>query len=316
MKKKILITAGGTATAWHLCNIIKEYFDNKLEIHICDINDEYLVASSIFAYKFHKVPSIYEDNYKEYMINLLKNEKIDIIVPLIDFDLVTFCSDSNELKNINVISTAPLLNTTETLTNKKNLEIFLKNNNIPYVPSVILENVLEDKEYVIKPIRGFGSRGVEILNGLEIKNRKLDEDMLIQEKCNKKEVTAEIFNGEFLSIFVRERVETKSGVCTKMVPFNNDQVIDSLKRLINVIKCPIALCIQLMELDGIWRITDCNLRLGAGTALSSAIGFQLARSFLATLVNEQVPSEWLKPNKKVKSVLRVYKEIVINDNNI
>lgn len=316
MKKKILITAGGTATAWHLCNVIKEHFDDKIEIHICDINDEYLVASSIFAYKFHKVPSIYEDNYKEYMFNLLKNEKIDIIIPLIDFDLVTFCNDSFELKSINVISTAPLLNTTETLTNKKNLEVFLKNNNIPYVPSVTQDKVIDDKQYVIKPIRGFGSRGVEILSGGEIKRKEIEEDILIQEKCNKKEVTAEIFNGDFLSIFVRERVETKSGVCTKMVPFYNEQVLESLKKLVSLIKCPIALCIQLMELDGIWRITDCNLRLGAGTALSTAIGFQLSRSFLASLVGDTVSDDWLKPNTKVKSVLRVYKEVVVNDNSI
>ena len=38
-KKKILLTAGGTATTWHFCQVIKEYFDDKFEIHICDIND-------------------------------------------------------------------------------------------------------------------------------------------------------------------------------------------------------------------------------------------------------------------------------------
>ena len=61
MKRRILITAGGTATAWHMSNIVREYFGNCIELHVCDINPRELVAASINSDKFHRVPYITAD---------------------------------------------------------------------------------------------------------------------------------------------------------------------------------------------------------------------------------------------------------------
>ncbi len=311
MKKRILLTAGGTATTWHFCQVIKEFFDEKFEIHICDINDEYLVPASIYAHKFHKVPSINEKNYEETMYKILEQEKIDILVPLIDFDLKTFSKDNEQLKKINVISTAPEMNTTEMLTNKLNMYNFLKNNSIPTPKVVKINEIIEDEEYIIKPIKGFGSNGVELKSAKEIKKMNL-ENFIIQEKCLPTEITAEIYNGNIVKIFQRERVATKSGVCTKMIPVNHKQINDSIYKLINTINCPKAFCIQFMQnKEGDWCIIDCNLRIGAGTALSTKIGFQLVRALLTSLLNENVPEDLFKIDKSIKSVLRVYEEIVI-----
>lgn len=311
MKKKILLTAGGTATTWHFCNVIKEFFDNKFEIHVCDINDEYLIPASIYAHKFHKVPLISDDNYENIMYKILREEKIDIIVPLIDFDLKIFNKDNNRLKEIGVVSTAPLMKTIETLTNKKNMHDFLKMNNIPTPDIISLENINDNEEYVVKPVEGFGSNGVKIICGKEIKNLNL-KNCIIQEKCMPTEITAEIFNGEFVKIFQRERVATKSGVCVKMIPVYYEQINDSIKKLVNAIECPTAFCIQFMQnKKGDWCITDCNLRIGAGTALSTKIGFQLVRAQLATLLGEKIDAEIFKIDTNIKSVLRVYQEIAI-----
>lgn len=35
--KRILITAGGTAIAWHICQIANEFFNEDVEVQICDI---------------------------------------------------------------------------------------------------------------------------------------------------------------------------------------------------------------------------------------------------------------------------------------
>ena len=115
MKKKILLTAAGTATVWHFCNVIKEYFDNDYEIYLTDTNDSYLVPASIFCEKIFKVPSIYDDNYLDAMHEIIEKEKIDIIVPLIDFDLFNFSYDDAFLKDKGVLSSAPVLSTTKSL---------------------------------------------------------------------------------------------------------------------------------------------------------------------------------------------------------
>lgn len=311
MKKKILLTAGGTATTWHFCNVIKKYFDDKFEIHVCDINDKDLIPASIYAYKFHKVPLITDEKYEKTMYKILEEEKIDFIIPLIDFDLKIFSKDNKKLKEIGVISTAPSLKTIETLTNKKNMHNFLKQKKIP-TPSIKSISEVDDKtEYVVKPVEGFGSNGVKILSGEEIKKINLD-NLIIQEKCMPTEITAEIYNGDYLKIFQRKRVAVKSGVCVKMVPVNYDQINKSIKKLVESIDCPTAFCIQFMKNGkGDWCITDCNLRIGAGTALSTKIGFQLVRAQLSKLLGENVDNDLFEIDSSVKSVLRVYQEIVI-----
>lgn len=311
MKKKILLTAGGTATTWHFCNVIKEYFDEKFEIHVCDINDDYLIPASIYAYKFHKVPLITDKNYEKVMYKILEEEKIDFIIPLIDFDLKIFNKENKTLNELGVISTAPSLKTIEKLTNKKNMHDFLNKNGIPTPILYSIDDIDDRAEYVVKPIEGFGSNGVKILCGEEIK--KLDlENSIIQEKCNPTEITAEIFNGNFVKIFQRERVATKAGVCVKMVPVNYDQINNSIKKLVKCINCPTAFCIQFMQnKNGDWCITDCNLRIGAGTALSTKIGFQLVRALLTSLLKEKVENNIFEIDSNIKSVLRVYQEIAI-----
>ena len=313
MKKRILLTAGGTATTWHFCNIIKEYFANDYEVYITDTNDDYLVPASIFVKKenFFKVPSVFENNYYETMLKILKDNKIDIIVPLIDFDLYTFANDNEDLKALNVYSTAPKLHTTELLSNKEELFKFLSSKDI-MTPRLYEKSELNDEdEYIIKPKTGFGSIGVTKESGYNIKNMSLDRK-IIQELCEPEEITAEVYNGKSLHVFQRLRVATKSGVCVKMIPQNHPEINNAIQKLVASIECPKAFCIQFMKnKDGKWCIIDCNLRIGAGTALSTKIGFQLVRALLTDLLNKEVEDSLFSVDTSIKSVLRVYDEVAI-----
>ena len=60
-----------------------------------------------------------------------------------------------------------------------------------------------------------------------------------------------------------------------------------------------------------WMLTDFNLRLGAGTALSSAIGWDLVYAFLIDLIDVDDPFLYLNKPVTIKKVVRVYQEIVM-----
>lgn len=312
MKKNILLTAGGTATTWHFCQVIDKYFKDKFNIIVTDINDKEFVPASIYANKFYKVPAVLDNEYLPNMYEIMKKEKIDIIIPLIDFDLYKFSSDNEELKKLNVKTTATNLSTIETLTNKYEMYKFLRENNIP-TPSVYkIDEIKENEEYIVKPKTGFGSIGVSKKTGKEIKELMDINNLIFQEICKPDEITVEIYNGKNLKIFQRKRVATKSGVCTKMIPVHIEQINKSIEKLVSIIKCPEAFCVQFMENNnGQWCITDCNLRIGAGTALSTKIGFQLVRALLTSLLNEKVDDSLFKIDNEIVSVLRVYEEISI-----
>ena len=309
--KNILLTAAGTATTWHFCNVIKTFFNDDFNIFLTDTNEKKFVPASIFTNNFFQVPSVFEDNYLQNMYKIIEENDIDIIVPLIDFDLFYFSKDNEKLKKLNVVSTAPLLNTVETLTDKKKMWNFLNNNDIPTPQLFDRKQLTDDQEYIIKPQKGFGSRGVEKLLGKDAK-KLTDDSLIFQEICKPIEITAEVYNGKQLKIFQRRRVETKSGVCTKMEPVHFEQIDDSIKKLVSSIKCPEAFCIQFMQnQQNDWCITDCNLRIGAGTALSTKIGFQLTRALLTSLIKKEVKEELFNINPAIKSVLRVYDEVAI-----
>lgn len=314
MKKKILLTAGGTATAWHFCQVINEYFKDDFEIFITDTNEEYLVPSSIYAKRFFKVPATNEENYMECMYDILKREKIDIIIPFIDFDLFNFYKENTELKKMNVITTAPPLMTSKTLVDKGNMYKFLSENEIPTPRVYNRDEIIDNELYLIKPVKGFGSSGVSIKLGSEIKENPKD-GYIVQELCDKEagEITAEIYNSNgILKIFQRRRVATKSGVCVKCVPENIEQINQIIERLVSLIECPKAFCIQFMKgKQGDWKVIDCNLRIGAGTALSTKMGFQLVKGFLNDLLGKDFHEEDFQVDKTIKSVLRVYEEIAV-----
>lgn len=317
-KKKILVTAGGTAIAWHICQIIKQYFSNRVDIFVCDVNEEYLVPAVSCANKVYKVPYSYDNKYPNSISNIVKNEGIDIIIPLLPEESIMFSSDSDFINELNIATTAPSLITSETLSNKRKMFDFLNSISIPTPKIMEIDNVFNNKKYILKPNMGFGSLGIKILTGEEINKhyRNLISDRyIIQEYCHDDdydEVTVEVYNDKNnLRIFSRKRVATKSGVCVKAVPVNNDLFYPYVQKLVDSIECPIAFNLQFLYHHKQWKLFDCNLRLGAGTALSTAVGFQLTRALIARLLGDEVDDSYFNVDNTIKSVLRVYQEITI-----
>jgi carbamoylphosphate synthase large subunit len=316
--KRILITAGGTAIAWHICQIANEFFNEDVEVQICDINDASLVPASTIAKRTHVVPMSNDQRYLNIVQNIIKKENIDVIVPLLPQEAYLFASDSEFIKENKIVTLAASLKTNELLTDKLNLFNTLTDLNIPTPNIYKLSDISKEKKYIIKPRLGFGSVGTKIVSG-EILNEESDtldlENNIIQEYCNGSdydEVTVEIFNGSVgLRIFARRRIATKAGVCVKMEPVDNTPFMPYIKKLVNNIDCPIAFNVQFLRDAGKWKLFDCNLRLGAGTALSTAIGFELTRAMIAEIVDLPIDDDWFSIDEEVKSVLRVYKEVVV-----
>lgn len=316
--KRILITAGGTAIAWHICQIANEFFNEDVEVQICDINDASLVPASTIAKKTHVVPMSNDQRYLNIVQNIIKKENIDVIVPLLPQEAYLFASDSEFIKENKIVTLAASLKTNELLTDKLNLFNTLTDLNIPTPNIYKLSDISKENKYIIKPRLGFGSVGTKIVSG-EILNEESDtldlENNIIQEYCNGSdydEVTVEIFNGSVgLRIFARRRIATKAGVCVKMEPVDNTLFMPYIKKLVNNIDCPIAFNVQFLRDAGKWKLFDCNLRLGAGTALSTAIGFELTRAMIAEIVDLPIDDDWFSIDEEVKSVLRVYKEVVV-----
>ena len=310
MKKKILILSGGTATAWHLSQIIKDKFDKDFTLCIGDVNPQNLIPASTLCDEYYQLPFINDFAYYEYMIELLKEKNIDILVPLIDFDLALFPNDNIDLIKLNIYSTAPKRQLMNISKSKTELSRLLSDNGI-LVPRIYNQSeIVPKQEYFVKPDSGFGSKNAGILTGENIiySNKIIVQDILYQP-----EVTVEIFKyNNYLSYICRERLETKSGVCTKARFYDDIEVGKIVNRINAFIELPLACCVQFMKnYDNKWCLTDFNMRLGAGTALSSIAGFGISAAFLSVLAGKNNFKEYLNRISDERIVVRVYNEIVM-----
>lgn len=307
--KTIMVLSGGTATAWSICEAVRSVASSKVKLIVCDTNPEYLVHTSILADAFFTVPPIKSEGYYEYMLQLMKKLKVNILIPLIDLDLQLFPRDNPILVKMGIFSTAPVSHTFQALSDKKKLYNTLIDLDIPtprlYEKAEIEPNIT----YFVKPQLGFGSRNARSMLGKDILAQEIGE-CIIQEICTYPELTADIFacNHSVLTA-CRERIETKAGVCTKARVFACDEISEEIKKLAAHLPLPEVCCMQFMKgMNGKWLLTDCNLRLGAGSALSAAVGFCAAKAAVANWLN--MPKITPIQPETEKYVLRHYTEIV------
>lgn len=310
--KRILVTAGGTAIAWHICQICKQYFTDQIEVYVCDTNEPYLVPASTISKKCYKVPYANDSNYLKTIEKIIIENAIDIIVPLIPNELLFLSSDSPLINKLGIRSSSCASDIVSSLSDKSLMFAALNNLDIPTPLVYTSADVEENMMYFVKPKLGFGSLNTGTYSGKQLITNGISNEYVIQEVCdNSEEVTVEVFNGRFLKVFARRRVATKSGVCVKMIPVDNQVFIPIVKKLISKMELPIAFNLQFFRDNRIWKLFDFNLRLGAGTPLATAAGFQLTRAFLAVLIGEKVSDSWFEVDKEIKSVLRVYNEVII-----
>jgi hypothetical protein len=168
-----------------------------------------------------------------------------------------------------------------------------------------------EKEYYVKNIIGFGSRGAYKTLGETLDFT--DSEKIIQEICKPPEITVDaLIHNKRIFLICRERIEIKSGVSTKVRVFYDETIYKIVEKIALSIELPVVSCIQFMKDEkNIWTLTDFNLRSGAGTAMSAIVGFQCIHAALAVWLNTGENIELLLQYPvKDKYVVRTYQEII------
>jgi carbamoylphosphate synthase large subunit len=192
--------------------------------------------------------------------------------------------------------------------------LFLSESNI-LTPKCYLTNatVMNYDGLIIKPRKGYGSKIIKLSENRNDISKFNPESYIIQQECERPEMTVDVCYDKisgFFNYICRERVEVKSGVCTKARLFQ-DKKIEKIALVIAQKLDLSSFCFQLMKYQGEWAVTDINARLGAGTAISVAVGLDFFSGMFALLWGED-PSKYFKPLQKEMFVTRQYSEFVMN----
>ena len=310
----ILLLSAGTNACYHTAKTLKEKFPDDFYIIGADINEQHLISSCNYLDKFYKVPVSTDKSYYNIILSICKEEKVNYILPSFDTDQFLFYPENDDLIKLGVKSLSTCYETLEIYKDKDNMNSFLKENGF-LIPIIYSKNDIKgDKNYFVKPQKGAGSIGAKELSGEEILSMKNIDDYIIQEVCTNPEYTMECFlyEGE-LRTAIRERVASKSGVCTKTKFSDVPEFRSVAKSFIEKLKCPYFFNIQFMKNSvGEFVITDINLRLAGGMGLSAAAGWDeisaLAKIMLGK--NKAEVFETLPEKIKPQCIVRAYTDIV------
>lgn len=262
------------------------------------------------------MPPIEKPEYREHMLDLFRSHDVNVFVPLIDADIHIFPTDSPDLTKLGVRCTGVSGDVSRVIRNKRTLMGVLNSNGISTPKTFSRSDLVEHRAatFFVKPESGFGSQGVFTANTSQaLAALEANSGLLVQELCSGPEYTVEVFNQDAVLSICRERLQTKSGVCTKARVFSDSTLHSIAERLTKLFALPVAFCFQVMSRNnGEFVLTDLNPRLGAGTALSTACGWSLASAALATW--GQIPGDprtYLSTPTREQYVVRVFQEILM-----
>lgn len=178
--KTVLVTCVGSGVGQSVIdslNLKREY-----KIIGCDGNPN--VYAHSYCDEFFVVPGLYSEGYVDFILNLCLENKVDVVVPGHDHELVMFANqyDLFKMNGIEVVVSEPEIIAISR--DKKEWFDFFEPLGCKIVPTVSVGDFIKNPDVtilpaIVKPSGGSASQGIYIINDLsELKG--LNEDDIIQ----------------------------------------------------------------------------------------------------------------------------------------
>lgn len=311
MGKKVWISAAGTGNAYATIRAIRENFPECFVL-TSDINQANLTTASLWADVHEVSPPIDSENYVSFVKHIVDKYCIDTYIPFVDSE-ITLAAQlyENRVLPESIFLHIKEFETAKICENKILTYEFLKDLKISTPETSLLDNPFFAERYVLKPTKGFGSK-IKFISHRDLDLSNIKGDFVLQEECVPPEVTVDVVWSSLYDRFhyiCRERVETKSGVCTKARLFQDKQLGEIAFTLATRLNLK-AFCFQVMQLRDEWAVIDINPRLGAGTKMCKPTGNDFFSAMLATLWGKD-PTQYLTPLHEEYYITRQYEEFIM-----
>lgn len=272
-----------------------------------------MIPTSPFLDAFYQCPYSCDSSYYHFILNVCKQERVDYLLPSFDTDQFLFCQENPDLQTLNVKSFAISQSMKDIYSSKDKMALYMKSIGIHVPKMYSLGQLVDDDLYFVKPQNGVGSKGAHTATGKQILGGETD-GLLIQEICSQPEYTLECFNykGKVYSV-TRQRLESKTGVCTKARVFYDKELTAIAQRFVDNTALPHIFNLQFMkDKNGSYVVTDVNLRTAGGMALSYAAGWDEVSALVGIITGDDDEKivRHVQPVEHETFVVRAYTDIV------
>lgn len=320
MNKNILITSAGKRVT--LVNLFKKELAQdypETKVFTTDMNPELAPAGYVSDHCF-QVPRVTDPAYLQQLIRICQENKVGMIIPTIDTELLLLASNRELLQQAGVVPVVSSLDFVAACRDKRNTNALFQRLNIR-VPEP------RDKHHPVfpmfaKPYDGSLSKDLFVIrNEEELTPEIMEHPKLIFmeyiDKSQYKEYTVDLYYGrdnELKCIVPRERIEIRAGEINKGRTRKNYLVTYLKERmgyLPGVIGC---ICIQLFyrETDQDVVAIEINPRFGGGYPMSYHAGANYPHFLIQEYFKKETISytdDWLDNTL----LLRYDSEIIVYD---
>ncbi|MDQ0903986.1 MULTISPECIES: ATP-grasp domain-containing protein [unclassified Paenibacillus] len=280
-KINILFTSSGRRLSL-LQQFRKVLVQHNLNGSIMTADLKQTAPTAFFSDKHFIVPRVTDPNYIPKLLQICQKEKIDIIIPLIDTELVILSENRHAFEEIGVKLLVSSNELNEISCDKTKAYKYFQDRNIS-TPKVFSDDEINNKQYqfplLIKPLNGSSSVGVTKINNEKELYFFKDyiPNAMVQEFVTGTEYTVDVmvdFNGNIKTVVPRLRLETRAGEVSKGVTKKDSDIITAVKQVVKSLPGPVG-CITLQcfkKENGEITFIEINPRFGGGIPLSIEAG--------------------------------------------
>lgn len=320
----VLLTGAGAPGMPGILKCLKKVHD---QIRLIGADADAQAPSRRDFDSFHRIPMAKEPEFISAMVELCKEEEVDLLVPVVTRELIVLAQNRKKIES-NGTRVAVMEKETLRIANNKGLLFQKLEENDIEVPSYrITKTVLEIKEamdeisqngvgVVVKPVEGNGSRGVRIVDkqrsafdsffsskpdGMNISQEELlrilsekehlPQDMMVMSFLPGKEYSVDIVarDGQVLVAVCRVGLQVVSSNQTSSMVVDEPEIVELCTRVVGLLRLSGNIGFDLKEDEnGKAYILEINPRLTGGIVTCLAAGANMPWLGIQSWLGEKV----------------------------
>ncbi len=312
----------------YIVDYFKEHLPaNSRLIGTSDRNDSNTEFTSGFSHcdKSYIVPSIKEeDKYIDALLQICKQEKINILLSFYDYDNYVLSKYLNEFKAIGVRPVISSIEVNMICFDKIETFKFLKNHGFKTPWTMTSDEVSQTEipsyPVIVKPRFGFGSNDISLANNRNEVDFFLkyynNEDMLVQEFLEGAEYSFDIlndFHGETVTAVVKRKMKMRSGETDQGYTIRDSQLAEWGMKLGAKLGHIGPLDVDFFIKDNEPYILELNSRFGGGYPITYLAGLDFTK-ILIDLANDDVDFSDYEKYRDYKEGVVMIKDMLILKN--
>ena len=233
--------------------------------------------------------------YFEQLLDIVKKNKVDLLVPTVDLDLKLLAKNKDKFEKSGCVVLISSPEVIDICQDKRKTFRFLAENKFHTPETMSLHAALKSKKLrfplFLKPWDGYASRGNAIVrNRTELVTiGKRIPNCIVQEFIAGAEYTCDVFvdfDMKVRCVVPRKRIEVRSGEVSKGQTVKNSKVMNQSRRLVETLGAgPGVVTIQLMvDKNKKTNFIEMNPRFGGGVPLSIKAGANFPKWILQQML--------------------------------